>query len=853
MQPEWWQGAPWLEQDAELERFGMNLFKHEVSTFAPIDNAPVPATYRLGGGDTIVIQLFGKVNARYALEIDREGQISFPELGVLNLAGLTFDTATQLISKNVKERLIGVDVAVSMGRLRVISIFLSGEVAVPGSYNVSALTTVTQALFQAGGVSEIGSLREILVKRDGQTYATFDTYDLLMRGDASGDVRLQAGDVIFVPPYKAVVDIDGEVKRPRVYELKGDETLGDVLDMAGGLTRDAFARSATIRRLAADGGLPKVLNVALNNNAHLISPIMDGDVIEVRARGEALQNSVKLSGAVYRPGVYGWDTDLRITDLVNDIERDLLKNVDMRIAIIVRIANDLQDIKVIQFSLAEALAAPKSESDPLLQPRDEVLVFNLPGVLLDENGEMLMAMEDGAQEESAQQMLDGLLSAEGANRFLLDNPNFGLNTPLGAVGGSRTQLPTQTQLDPRNSTTLMSQPNQQGSLMPNMNFDTLAYLRWQQDQSALAKEQEASLNDSGDRAKLLTPVISKLRLQARQNEPEQVVSISGAVRAPGDYPLVQGATLADLIEIAGGLKDNAFLEAAELRRLRQDADGKISVSYAAVDLAAVLDESGNRSLMSRDHLTVRAIPDWSPTDSIKISGEVRFPGTYRLQKGETLADVIKRAGGLTEEAFPEGAMLTRESVAERETERAKELADSIRQSIATSLLTEETQKVALSEIDVITRQLASFKGKGRLLIDLPSALAGDRLANIQVLDGDAIDIPQNLSNITVVGEVKRQGTHSFQKSLSVEDYIGLSAGYTPRADSEGIYIVRANGSVQTIEQSWWFFSKGSMDLRPGDTVVVPVNQRYKESLSNWRDITQIIYQGAVSIAAVMAL
>ena len=182
-------------------RYGRTLFSRDVSTFAPTDDAPVPESYRLGVGDEIVVQLFGKENDQLSLQIGRSGDISFPKLGSIALSGLTFEDARDLIKTRVEQQLIGVDAVVSMGRLRAINVFMAGEVSVPGAYSVSALTTVTQALFQAGGVTDIGSLRNIKIRRAGSMIATFDTYDLLMRGDVSDDIRLQSGDVVFVPPY----------------------------------------------------------------------------------------------------------------------------------------------------------------------------------------------------------------------------------------------------------------------------------------------------------------------------------------------------------------------------------------------------------------------------------------------------------------------------------------------------------------------------------------------------------------------------------------------------------------------------------------------------------------------------
>ncbi|MDB4261033.1 polysaccharide export protein [Porticoccaceae bacterium] len=189
-----------IEEEETIERYGMALFDREVSTFAPTDQASVPDNYRMGAGDNLVVQLFGTETDQYDLQVARDGQISVPKLGPITIAGLTYEDARDLIQSRVAAQLLGAQATVSMGRLRAINIFMAGEVVVPGAYSVSALTTVTQALFQAGGVGDIGSLRNIQVKRNGATVNAFDVYQLLLKGDASGDLRLQSGDVVFVPP-----------------------------------------------------------------------------------------------------------------------------------------------------------------------------------------------------------------------------------------------------------------------------------------------------------------------------------------------------------------------------------------------------------------------------------------------------------------------------------------------------------------------------------------------------------------------------------------------------------------------------------------------------------------------------
>lgn len=740
---------PTIKQTEEVSekasvRFGRDLFNRQVSTFAPTDDAPVRDTYRLGVGDELIVQLFGKENDQLVLQVGRGGDVLFPKLGSINLAGLTFEDARNLIKTRVEQQFIGVDALISMGRLRAIGIFMAGEVAVPGAYSVSALATVTQALFQAGGVSDIGSLRNIQVRRQGEIVATFDAYELLMQGDASGDIRLQSGDVLFVPPYAAIAEVQGEVKRPMVYELKGLETVEDLLRMAGYFTQQAFPSLAVLTRLSDVGGLPIAMNMDLSNPSVLGLKVSNGDVLRVPKAGKQVARSVTLEGAVNRPGDYGWAPGLRVSDLISDARSDLRLDADLSYSVIVSYKSALLDIQVDQFSLADAISRPGSDADPILKEFDRILVFSLP----------------------------------------------------------------------------KSEPN--------------------------------GISKTVQRTELLAPIIEKLRAQAKEDEPEAVVSISGAVRAPGSYPLLEGMLLADLLEAAGGLKDSAFTSEAELRRLTQ-SKGKVLPDYRSVNLEQALNEKSKYTLQSRDHLMVREIPDWSPEDAIELRGEVAFPGRYLIQKGERLSDVIERAGGFTAEAFPEGAIFTREEVAKKEAERARRFAEDIRQTFATRLLTQETTTGSLQDVSSITQALEGFEGRGRLLVDLPAAVMGDGAADIEVTDGDVLTIPKFNRSVTVVGEVQQSGSHIYQAQYSLQDYLGLSAGLTDRANDKAIYVIRANGSVRMLDKSWWRFVGASVSIQPGDTIVVPVNTQYQETLASWREITQIVYQSIVSVAAVARL
>ena len=727
-----------------IKRFGLDLFDALKVNFTPTDDAQIPADYRLGIGDELVIQYFGKENQELTLQISREGVINLPKLGPINVSGLSFSDATDLIKQRVSEQLLGVEAFVAMGGLRSINVFMAGEVNVPGAYSMNALTTVTQAIFQAGGISDIGSLRNVKVKRQGKTIETFDVYDLLMRGDTSADIRLQSGDVVFVPTYERLVKVHGEVKRPMEYEVTSKESLYDVLKMAGGFTSSALDSKIVHIQKRAGGELANAINVDTRDKVALSKLLNDGDELRVFSKSDALNNVVTLDGAVIRKGAYGWQAGMYLSDIVSDLRRDLAKNADLQYGLIIREKNTALDIEVIQFSPIELISHPQSNKDPVLQARDRILFLEY------------VKKGDDAEE-------------------------------------TRT-----------------------------------------------AREEE------------LEPVLNRLRLQADEQTAVQIASISGAVNASGEYPISSNTTLQDLVNAAGGIRDSAYLRSVELRRIKEQADGEISLEYQNYDLVSQtrLDEV---TIQSRDHVNVRTNKDWHPNDSIELTGEVRFPGTYMIEPGETMQHVIMRAGGLTPNAFAQGAVFTRKEIAEIEQTRAAEFADTIRRDFAASLLTEETVNTTYDEIARITQELQDFEGIGRLLIDLPRALSGDVNANIEIVDGDRLHIPKITNTVTVVGEVRKQGTHTYQADLTLDDYVFLGAGFTARADKGAIYIVKANGSVVIPEYNLSSFSSSDETLNPGDTIIVPVDAQHKESITLWRDITQIIYQSTVAIAAVARL
>ena len=811
---------PIFERDIEsledLPIFGQFLFDGKYSTFAPMQDIPVPNSYVLGSGDTLRINFFGTfdptINPETNITINRFGEINFPEIGAMNIAGMTFNEAKNHIESEVSSQMIGVRVNVSIGRLRSINIFMAGESKVPGTYTISGLSTVSQALFVAGGITDLGSLRGIIVKRSGEEIASYDLYDLITKGDSSGDIRLQSGDVIFVPPIKKTVYIDGAVNRPGRYELKENEKISDLFSIAGGLKSRAFKKQIHIERYQNLDNIPEIINLDISNHVNTQFLMRDGDVIRIPEIDSKIINSVTLRGAIKRPGKYGWRKNMRFSDLLGSINLDFSSNFDMKKGIIVRRKNKSNfDIEVLDFNIIDALSNQGSEDDPLIDLHDEILIFSLG-----QNDDKLNDLE-------------------------YYNPNEDMTHPSYGKEKEDDQKALEMPVDP----SAIDPYSRMGFKIQ----DQMKYEDYKIEMHEAKKEAEYFELNKGKRRVLLKPIIEKLAQQATSSETYRVVSISGAVKVPGDYPLVDNATYQDLIDLAGGYSDDAYIESAELRETVIAGSGSMKINTFDIDL----ESESKKILKSRDHLHVRSIKDWSATDSVELKGEVAYPGIYLISPNEKLSSVIRRAGGFTNESFIQGAIFTRESIKDKEREQLRILGDTIRRDQAARSMTKESEdfSVSSSEVEAGISALLSSEVYGRLIIDLPNLVSGNQSADIVLQDGDILSVPKFTNAVTVVGEVRRSGSFVLRDTYSIRDYVELAAGMTARGDWDELYIIRANGMVEKglPNRSLISFSDGKDQVLAGDTIVIPIKSNYQTPLNLYRTVSQVVFQSIASIAA----
>ena len=364
---------------------------------------------------------------------------------------------------------------------------------------------------------------------------------------------------------------------------------------------------------------------------------------------------------------------------------------------------------------------------------------------------------------------------------------------------------------------------------------------------------EVNKLSSFSRQRLLLPVIDQLKRQAAAGQPLQLVEVDGQVKYPGIYPLVKDARVDSLIIAAGGFQESAYLARAELTRNQLEGISVKKISKH-VELASVLKGNidANILLQSKDRLNVHKIPSWSENLIVELKGEFVFPGRYTIRRGETLSDIITKAGGFTDFAHQESSVFTRVKLKKLEKENLVKLSDDLRVEMASKSLSDSNFTQSNAEIQALLSDIIKVQPVGRLVLDLERVVQQNNY-DVMLEGGDVLYVPSLKNSVNVIGQVQVPASHIFDESLSAEDYLAKSGGSKKRADEDRIYIISANGAIKMIAKSNWFAADASADMQPGDTLVVPLDSEYMNNLTLWTSATTIMYNTAVAIAAISGI
>ena len=651
--------------------FGHDIFNNRLLSFEPNMNIATPHDYVLGPGDNLIIDIYGASQKSLSLMVSPEGTITVPGYGPIQLSGLTVSAAQGRLRQTLGARYSSSELRLTLGQTRTIQVNVMGEVQTPGTYHLSAFASVFHALYKAGGIRDLGTLRNIRVIRGGKVVTTVDVYDYILNGRLTGNILLKEDDVIQVQPYENLVGISGNVKRPMFYELKKNETLSTLINFAGGFTSDAYKKS--IRVVRQTGELYSVHNVSEFDQATF--KMADGDAVTVDGMLNRFENMVEVKGAVFRPGQYR--IGLQVTTVRTLIEQaeGLTEDAFTARAVLHRLKAD-RTLQVIPVDVAGIMAG----TQPDIPLNNEDVLF----------------------------------------------------------------IPTQTDL-----------------------------------------------------------------LQRR------TLTISGEVMNPGEYQFAENTTLEDLIMQAGGLTDAASVAKVDVSRRIVDpkateAGSELAKTFSfSLKDGFVIDGTQGFLLEPYDIVQVRRSPGYHTPRTVYVEGEVTFEGSFTLEKkNQRLSDLVNLAGGVTKDAYVEGARLERQI---NDLERAR------REMAYFSAFQSRSGK------DSVSLQKMDESDVYMVGIHLDEALKHPGSdADIVLREGDRLVIPEYVSTVKISGDVMYPNTVSFEEGKDYKWYVRQAGGFGQSAKKKKSYVVYPNGTMAQVGHG--------AKITPGCEIIVP-SKRRREPIS----------------------
>jgi polysaccharide export outer membrane protein len=479
----------------------------------------------------------------------------------------------------------------------------------------------------------------------------------------------------------------------------------------------------------------------------------------------------------------------------------------------------------------------------LIEPLDKVYLFNL----VDNRPQILSGFIDKLISQATYNEYPEIVTVHGSVEIPGVYPHYRRMTIQDLVRAAR-GVAVETDLD--HAVLVRKIPN-------NSAIKTMLITLKDEDSLATILEPADKLylfNIDGARAEVLLEVVNKLRQQVGAKELVPSVEIDGLVKKPGEYPLSNSMSVKDIVGLAGGLSYAAYDLDAEITRVVIQDNQEKKYEHFSISLQNTA-ETASVLLRPEDRVLIKRKPNWKDAANVTLSGEFQFPGSYQIKQGEMLSQVIKRAGGITEHAYSDGAVFTRLELRELEEKRLRDLESQLEKELTANSIQEEEigkEKPDTAQVDKLLEKLKETKATGRMVIDLPGVLGGNSEVDVILKEGDTVFLPSKMQSVTVIGEVQHPTSHLIQRGRGVSDYIAQSGGPTFRADNSRVYIVKANGRVVQPKGRKWFFASNS-DVAAGDTIVVPIQADRISTLKLWTDVTQIIYQVGLGAAAVGSL
>lgn len=719
--------------------FGLDLFKESPSTFAPIDLAPAPMDYTLGPGDELKIQLFGSITVNRLVPVNREGNITIPETGSIEVSGLNFQEAKNKINSVIKASLIGVSSDISLAKIRSIQIFVLGNAYSPGAYTVSSLSNISNVLFFSGGPSQNGSLRNISVKRDGQEIAVLDFYEFLIKGNIKNDIKLQSNDAIVINPIGKAVTISGQVKNQAQFELIKDENFSDLISFSSGFTNKADQNNITLSSYAENGerifknySLREIINV----------PLKDGDEIFIHSLPNTPRNVVKIVGEISASGSVAFEPNLTLEELIKP--EDFYESTYAPFAIIER-ENNYGSKSLLKTNLYD-----NDGSSTKLQPNDIIYVLSKKDIAF--LNSILVADALGILKNKESEVLSDYFKRSNLDRFQCKSLQMLAKQSLSS-----------------------SIKFVKSKYLPNPDIDPIDQLEFV---------------DACPRIFEAKPYLVIFAL-------ENSSVLSGEIRNPGIYPSFNIASISDLLSYAGGASDKF----SGIIDLYTDDGISLKLNDASnKDLIELGVNSGfYANLSSKVQNDIFSISlegafknpgIYGAKQGDRLSEIIRRAGGYK-------SNAFPYGGILARKSVAEKEKIAFLKSADQ---LEQSIATAISSGRISSVGGDPT--LALTSISRLITDLENIDPVGRVVTELDlDTLEKFPERDILLEPGDRIFIPDRPSTVTVSGQVLSPTSFTFNPSFKVKDYINQAGGYSEEADKNRTLVIYPNGMASRV-RNW---------------------------------------------------
>ena len=821
-----------LEQDY-CQRAGEVLLGYGYETFdgtrsaVALTNGAVSDTYRLGIGDELVVTLRGQISTTARAFVDREGRVTLQNLNPIPAAGRTFSEFRRELEARTQAAFIGTEVFVSLGVVRSLAVHVVGEVVTPGMHQLSSLSSVVDALVIAGGVKKTGSLRRIMVERGDQIFWV-DVYDLLTGAGSTRDLGLYAGDRIIVPGLGATVAVAGKVRRPGIYELPEGvtaTTVQAVIELAGGPLRPQGTR-VLVRTFDASG------KEFVRENVDRTSRATDGDLVVLEYPEDVQVGTVRLEGAVRVPGSRVRANALSVRELLGDVDA-------------------FQPGAYLPFAVLET-------TEPATQARgffpvnlQRVMAGGIDFILGDHDRLIVLSLED-VRFLSSEALQSIIRPPRQEHGFGAGRPPLGATVATGPTSPAQAAqalvgtTPAGTRPVPVGTETVL--PGDDAGGCSALDLLQMIVERTRSSRFATAVQIIDAADAAGARKAIAAcPEVYRNNPDLLPFVLEHVVSLNGEIRIPGVYPVTTGTTVGVVVAVAGGVTIDADITRVEFTSVEaQPRSGVSTTTRVLLDLSG---PQGAVTLINPGAI-VRFSPVYSDMDTgpVLLAGEFIRPGYYDIRRGERLSAVIARAGGLTAQAYPFGAVFTREHVRRAQEEAYALASRELNAAVAYALSRGTLQPGAASALQLLSAQVDTTGALGRIVIEAdPTVLQVRPEFDVMLEPGDTLLMPKRPNSVLVTGDVLNPAALQFVTGASPETYIRQAGGLQRSADRSSVFLVLPNGVAQPIALNAWTYN--TIQIPPGSAIVVPKNPAPLSVLSLSRDIATLVSQIALTAAS----